>query len=170
MRIRTATFADIQAIRAVGVAAWYDTYSGLVPDDYITWAIAKWWSLADIQRHIESDQFLVLVAEIDQQIVGIAHTQIRADQTAILWRLYVTQTYRGRGIGTQLISASEQQLPAGIQRLGIEYYQANTRAANLYARLGFVFDRIETITFQNVPIVSVFVQRPLHPNAGESHK
>lgn len=168
MRIRTATLADMAAIRAVGIAAWYDTYPGLVPDDYIAWAIAKWWSPEDIQRHIESDQFLVLVAEVDQQIVGIAHTQIRPDQTAILWRLYVAQAYRGRGIGTQLISASDQQLPTSIRRLGIEYYQANSRAGKFYGRLGFVFDRIETVTFQNVPIVSVFVQRPRHPNAGES--
>lgn len=170
MHIRTATLADVQAIRAVGIAAWYDTYPAMVPDDYIAWAIAKWWSPQDIQRHIASEQFLVLVAEVDQQIVGIAHTQIRPDQTAILWRLYVSQAYRGQGIGTQLISASEQSLPAEIRRLGIEYYQANTRAASFYARLGFAFDRIETVMFQHIPIVSVFVQRPRRTTALELHE
>jgi ribosomal protein S18 acetylase RimI-like enzyme len=120
VRIRTATLADMADIRAVGIAAWYDTYPGLVPDDYIAFAIAKWWSPADIQRHIESEQFFVLVAEVNQQIVGIAHTQIRPDQTAMLWRLYVTQAERGQSIGMQLLSASDQQLPASIQRLGIE--------------------------------------------------
>jgi ribosomal protein S18 acetylase RimI-like enzyme len=170
MHIRTATLTDIEAIRAVGIAAWYDTYSALVPDDYIAWALNKWWSPEDIHRHINSDQFIVLVAEVDQQIVGIAHTQIRPDHTAILWRLYVRQAYRGHGIGTQLIAASEQHLPVGIRQLGIEYYQANTRAAKLYARLGFVFDRIETVSFQNIPIVSVFVQRPLYANAVESYE
>jgi ribosomal protein S18 acetylase RimI-like enzyme len=170
LHIRTATLTDIDAIRAVGIAAWYDTYVGLVPDDYIAWALDKWWSPEDIQRHIDSSQFIVLVAEVDRQVVGIAHTQIRPDVTAIVWRLYVRQAHRGRGIGKQLITASEQRLPSSTRRLCIEYYQANTRAAAFYARLGFVFDRIETVSFQNVPIVSVFVSRALHADAAESQK
>jgi ribosomal protein S18 acetylase RimI-like enzyme len=163
--LRTATNADIPAIRAVGIAAWHDTYAGLLPDAYIAWALARWWSPEDIQRHILSEQFSVLVATVDQQVVGIAHNQIRADQTAMLWRLYVSQHCRGSGIGTQLIAASEQRLPANIQHFGVEYYQVNTCAAVWYARLGFAFERTEMVMFQQVPIVSVFVQRPriAHP-------
>jgi GNAT superfamily N-acetyltransferase len=165
MQIRTATLADVEPVRAVGIASWYDTYTGLVPDAYIPWVVERWWSAADVRRHIASDNFIVLVAEIAAEVVGIAHAQLRSDHTAIVWRLYVAQAYRGRGIGAQLLAAIEARLPADIEQLLLEYYQANTRAAAFYARLGFAFDRVETTVFQGVPIVSIVVRRPVRRGA-----
>lgn len=159
MLIRPAALTDVAAIRAVGIAAWYDTYTGMVPADYIAWALEKWWTSEAIQRHVLSDTFLVLVAEVNDQIVGMASAQVRADQTAILWRLYVNHVYRGQGIGTRLLDEVQNQLPLEVKTLYIEYYQQNQRAAAFYAAQGFIFDRVETILFQEVPIVSIFVKR-----------
>ena len=161
MHIRQATPADIAGIRAVRVSAWYDTYPGIVPDGYIPWALEKWWQPETLKRYVVSDQFIVLVAEYDQQIVGMAHAQLRPDQTAILWRLYVEQAYRGQGIGSQLMQGVQDRLPSETRWLLIEYYQQNKRAAAFYAAQGFVFDRLETTTFEGVPIVSVFVKRSI---------
>lgn len=162
MHIRTATLDNVAAIRAVGVAAWYDTYTGIVPDAYIPWALEKWWTLEAIQRHVLSDNFVVLVAEVDEQIVGMASTQVRADQSAILWRLYVNQACRGQGIGARLLHEVQNQLPAAVQVLYVEYYEQNRRAAAFYAAHGFTFDRSETTLFHNHPIVSIFVRRTLY--------
>jgi ribosomal protein S18 acetylase RimI-like enzyme len=159
MQIRVATPQDIEAIRAVGVAAWHDTYPGIVPDGYIPWGLAKWWTPEVIQRHIDSERFIVLVAEVDAQVVGIAHTEIRPDQRAILWRLYIAQAFRGRGIGRALIAESEQRLPADSHDLYVEYYERNQRAAAFYAKLGFEFDHRAMENFEGEALVSFFVKR-----------
>lgn len=159
MLIRPAALTDVAAIRAVGIAAWYDTYTDMVPADYIAWALEKWWTPEAIQRHVLSDAFLVLVAEVQGQIIGMASVQVRTDQTAILWRLYVSHAYRGQGIGTRLLDEVQNQLPLEVKTLYIEYYQQNQRAAAFYAAQGFTFDRVETMLFQEVPIVSIFVKR-----------
>lgn len=161
MNIRSATLNDIDGIRAVGIASWHDTYSGIVPDNYISWALEKWWMPEILKRYVMSDQFIVLVAERNGNIIGMAHAQIRSDKTAILWRLYIEQMYRGQGIGTQLMKEIQDQLPAEVQWLYIEYYQQNKRAETFYADQGFVFDRQETTSFEGVPIVSVFVKRAI---------
>jgi GNAT superfamily N-acetyltransferase len=148
MNIRVATLQDSDEIRAVGVAAWHDTYSGMVPDSYISWALAKWWSPEAI-------------AEIDQHTVGIAHVQIRPDQSAILWRLYIARAYRGQGIGSALIAEIERQLPSDIHTLYVEYYEQNYRASAFYARQGFEFAYSMIETFQDNLIVSVFVKRAI---------
>jgi GNAT superfamily N-acetyltransferase len=94
--------------------------------------------------------------------VGITHVQIRADQSAILWRLYVAQAYRGQGIGRALIAEIEQRLPVDTRDLYIEYYEGNVHAAAFYTKQGFVFDRIETEIFEGEPLVSIFVKRAVH--------
>lgn len=162
MHIHTATLDDIDSIRSVGIAAWHDTYAPMLPAGYIEWALAKWWSREALERYIVSDSFHVLVAEVDQCTVGMAHIQIRPDATAMLWRLYVAQAYRGQGIGTRLLAQAQQQLPPEVQWLFVEYYQQNERAGRFYAAHGFTFDHLETAIFQTTPIVSVFVKRPVH--------
>lgn len=162
MCIRIATLDDVAAIRAVGVAAWHDTYTGIVPDEYIPWALEKWWTTEAIQRHVLSDHFIVLVAEVNTQIVGMASAQIHLDRSATLWRLYVNHACRGEGIGTRLLDEIQNQLPVDVRVLYIEYYQQNSRAAAFYAAHGFIFDHSETTLFQNHPIVSIFVRRDLY--------
>ncbi len=157
--IRQANLTDIDGIRAVGVAAWYDTYAKFLPTAYIEWALAKWWTPETLARYITSDQFIVLVVEQDDEIVGMAHAQLKPNNTAILWRLYVARPHRSHGLGTHLLKEIEARLPAGTRALFIEHYQQNKRAAAFYAVHGYKFDRLETTAFEGTEIVSIFVKQ-----------
>jgi ribosomal protein S18 acetylase RimI-like enzyme len=157
--VRRAVENDIEGIQAVGTSAWWDTYPGLFPDGVIEQNLERWWSGERLKQAIESEEHIVLVAEEGQDVVGVAHSQIRDDNSAILWKLYVLKEHRGRGVGTSLIEETIKQLPSQIATFYTEYHSENKRAAAFYASRGFVFDRTEEGDFHGTPTVSIYVKR-----------
>jgi len=70
MKIRRATDSDLQDIISIHVESWKDTYSNVLPAEFmagqIDQALAKHWSEIEIQN-----QVIALVAEQDS-LVGFA--------------------------------------------------------------------------------------------------
>jgi GNAT superfamily N-acetyltransferase len=68
----------------------------------------------------------------------------RTPPGALLWALRVKPTWRGRGVGTQLIMVAEQ-VAASLARpwAEIEVEPGNLRARALYERLGYRWNRSE---------------------------
>jgi GNAT superfamily N-acetyltransferase len=159
MQIRPAVMEDIEGVQAVGRSAWWDTYTGLRPKEYIQHALEQWWSGDYLRGAIESERHILLVAEEHQQIIGVVESQVLADKRAMLWKLYVLKEHRGKGVGTALIEESIRCLPLGIEVYYTEYDSKNEGAAAFYASRGFVFDKTEELDFQGVPVESVYVKR-----------
>ena len=159
MEVRRAAENDIEGIQAVGTSAWWDTYPGLFPDEFIEQNLARWWSRKRLKQAIESEEHIVLVAEEGQDVMGVAHTQIRDDNSAILWKLYVLKEHRGRGVGTSLVEESIRQFPSQIETYYTEYHSENRRAAAFYASRGFVFDRTEESDSHGTLTVSIYAKR-----------
>jgi GNAT superfamily N-acetyltransferase len=160
--VRRAVENDIEGIQAVGTSAWWDTYPGLFPDEFIEQNLARWWAAERLKQAIESEEHIVLVAEEDEDVIGVAHTQIRDDNSAILWKLYVLKEHRGRGVGTALVEESIKQFPPQVETYYTEYHSENRRAAAFYASRGFVFDRTKEDDFHGIPAVTVYVKRFLN--------
>ena len=161
MQIRPAAEKDVDSIQAVGRSAWRDTYAGLLPAEYIDRALEQWWSRSYLTKAIQSQQHILLVAEENDKIIGVAESQILDDKSAILWKLYVLKEHRRRGLGTSLVEESIRRLPSGSETYGTEYNSENKGAAAFYASQGFVFDRTEELDFGGRRIVSVYVKRAL---------
>jgi ribosomal protein S18 acetylase RimI-like enzyme len=160
--IRRAAERDIEGIRAVGTSARWDTFQGLFPDEYIEQSLERWWSGEYLKQAIKSEEHIVLVAEEGQDVIGVAQTQMRDDNSAMLWKLYVLKEHRGRGIGTSLIEESIRQFPSQIETYYTEYHSENKRAAAFYASRGFVFDRAEEGDFHGTPAVTIYAKRFLN--------
>lgn len=86
----------------------------------------------------------VLVAETaDQEVVGWIHVfgtvRVESDSFAELGGLVVAERRRGRGVGTQLVAASEQwALDNSYRKLRIRSREERTEAHDFFRRLGFV--------------------------------
>lgn len=99
--------------------------------------------LAELLTH---DSCLVLVAEEGGAVVGFVETTIRSperpDEAACAWcsvnNLAVAQPWRGRGIGTSLVAATEGWARRkGLAQLRLDVFGFNRAARGLYDRLGY---------------------------------
>jgi len=93
---------------------------------------------------LETPGHRVLVAETaEREVVGWIHVfgtvRVESDSFAELGGLVVAEGGRGRGVGTQLVAASEQwALDNGYRKLRIRSRKERTEAHGFFRRLGFV--------------------------------
>jgi L-amino acid N-acyltransferase YncA len=136
--VRPATATDAEAIAAVHIAAWRDTYTRLLPpgalDDLDPVARAERWT-----QIIADDVTTVLVAELGRRIVGWASVSEGRDADAPrpleVEGIYVLTAALGSGAGQALLDAAVGDAPAYLWSAA-----DNPRAQAFYRRNGFVPD------------------------------
>src|SRR6476661_8072898 len=96
--VRSATEADVEAICAIGRAAWPATYA-FAGADYVEHGLAAWWSDDAVQRSLATT--VTLVAETNGGVVGMGNVDLRPD-VPVIWKLYVFPEHQGAGIGGAL--------------------------------------------------------------------
>jgi GNAT superfamily N-acetyltransferase len=110
--IRRATTHDAIAISHVQVQTWRTTYSGIVPDEYLT-ALNEVERVA-VWREQLAHGMLIYVADQAGEVVGfIGGGPVRESvQTydAELYAIYLLQRSQGQGIGTALLKQLARSL------------------------------------------------------------
>ncbi len=70
--------------------------------------------------------------------MGTAIDQLRGDRHAHIFLLYVVPEHRRRGLGTALIRQAEEWAKIrGDRQIGLQVFQSNQAAVNLYQNLGY---------------------------------
>lgn len=70
--------------------------------------------------------------------MGTAVDQLRGDRHTHIFLLYVTPNHRRRGLGTALMRQAEKWATLkGDRQIGLQVFQSNQPALNLYYSLGF---------------------------------
>jgi putative acetyltransferase len=100
---------------------------------------------AEWQQRVTSDaQNRILVAEIDEQVVGNVglHLMTRRRAHCAGLGMAVREEFRGRGVGSALLDAIIDLADNwyNIVRLELQVYTDNEPAVRLYARRGFVIE------------------------------
>jgi len=101
--------------------------------------------LSDLLKAVvaNTERGFVLLARADEHIVGVAYaaTILSAEHNGLVaWveELYVTPSYRSRGIGSTLLDALIQRAhEARIVAIDSEVDASHSRAESLYRRVGF---------------------------------
>jgi ribosomal protein S18 acetylase RimI-like enzyme len=101
----------------------------------------EWW----LGRELENDRAMLLVATIDDAVVGYVYATIEArdwalllDRYAGLHDIYVDDAARGRGVGEALLTAAIEELrERGAPRVVLMSAVQNESAQRLFARMGF---------------------------------
>ena len=103
--------------------------------------------LIDDFRQTVSGPFPPFAAFDGTTAVGTAGFHIldgpKMSHRGVLWGMYVTPAYRGRGIGRNLIGAVISHARGRVEQIHLHVVTANTAACNLYRSMGFVAYGVE---------------------------
>ncbi|WP_048600712.1 GNAT family N-acetyltransferase [Rubeoparvulum massiliense] len=132
MVIRSFRLSDYAAIMEI----WKET--GLAYEDME--------SMDAIAKQLAWDSELVLVAELDENVVGVIVGTIDRGR-AYFYRLAVLKAYQKRGIGRGLVQALEERLQKrGAYQIFIMVNQKNEKVIPFYQSLGYDVERYITMS------------------------
>jgi ribosomal protein S18 acetylase RimI-like enzyme len=141
LETRLATPADVPALRALGVAAWRETYDGVLPPAVVEAGIAEWWNEYSLGAACRDGR--MLVATRGGVAVGLLECDRLADGRAVVWKLYVAPGARRTGVGRALLERYVAKLGGSADAVWLEHYEADAGAAAFYERLGFTARSVE---------------------------
>jgi ribosomal protein S18 acetylase RimI-like enzyme len=125
----------------------YDSIPGNSPADWaIKFDISNWGLLS---ANIDSKP--VGAAAIAYKSPGLVMLEGEADQ-AVLWDIRISPEWRGKGIGSMLLAASEKWAKArGCLKLIIETQNNNVAACKFYAKCGYILGEIRPNAYPEFP-------------------
>lgn len=137
--------ADAEAIARVHVAAWRETYRGLISTAYLDSmseaALARRWAAALLRPHRGE---LVLAAASRSGVVGYCSagpSRLGGETDAEVATLYLLRAAQGAGLGRALLESAARALAAeGFSSLMISVLQENRRARAFYEHMGGLAD------------------------------
>ncbi len=96
-----------------------------------------------IQEHLDHSGKLALVAEVGGEIIGTLSFEngpFQRTSHAGTFGVSIRRDWRGKGIGTAMLGALLEWAGGNplIEKVGLAVFSTNTRAIELYRRLGFV--------------------------------
>lgn len=111
-------------------------------DCYFSEATPLWWVLVEDQPQIEQKPSNLLPSKSFAPIaclwLGVAVDQLQGDRHTNVFLLYVDPNYRQQGIGSALMHHAEAWARAqGDRQIGLQVFQTNQVALNLYQNLGY---------------------------------
>lgn len=139
VNVRQADLEDLDAIVAFGLAVIPPYYTPILGERAAQAQLA-WWSLDRMAPAVETNR--VHIAARDRDVVGVCETGELADEQ-VIWKMYLAPEYRGRSLGVELLRQAIASLPQGVDRVDVEHFAGNTRAAKFYEREGFKVIRTE---------------------------
>ena len=101
------------------------------------------WAKRAIKKLLATENYVVLVAELDDQIVGFIDYHILPSiwekwNEATINNLFIHKDYQGKGIGSRLLKEVIKRTDAiGIVELYVGTEKDNERATRLYKKHGF---------------------------------
>ena len=92
-----------------------------------------------LDKYFSESEDLIYVAELDKEVVAFLSVEVYKDDGYVyLDDLSVTEKYRGKGVGTKLISLAEDYAKGlGVPAIVFHVEKTNERAHRLYRNLGY---------------------------------
>ena len=136
--IRPGVPADLDAVAAIKVANWADTYAQLIPADVLAPFLDLAHAIDDLRDSIAMADAHFLVAQDSKgDVIGFSLAYLDEEPDPWLESLHIASAARGRGVGTALMSEIAHAIRArgrNSMRLGV--VKGNRGAGRLYERLG----------------------------------
>ena len=138
MNIREANAEDIEPIASLYVMNWKKTYVGLLPDNFLNGltvneGIKKW------QEYLNNENHRIFVAYENEKILGFSACKEDEELKNCLYldSLHVSETSRGKGVGTKLINTvGSYAYIKGYEHMSICIVKGNDNAKRIYEKMG----------------------------------
>lgn len=159
-QFRLARADDAQAIREVGIATWWATYTGLLEPHAIAAVLKGSWHIDQVRRLVAHEVYRVLVAELLGELVGVLFARWPQPQeaTVVIERFYVRPDAQGRGLGYGLWRALVEALPEVVQTVELDVLVGNAQALAFYQRIGFIETHRFVDSLAGVPISLIYMR------------
>jgi ribosomal protein S18 acetylase RimI-like enzyme len=140
VEVRPWTDADLSDVRRVTWETWLDAYSGFIPVEDLRSYFDEHYSLEALRAIQQSPENGGFVALVDGVTAGFVRTH-REEGRFYVSSLYVLPSCQGRGAGSLLMEAAENQARSlGVNEVWLGVMEQNVRTLQWYRTLGFVFD------------------------------
>jgi ribosomal protein S18 acetylase RimI-like enzyme len=139
MELRDATPADVPQIRRVAEASWTAAYAAFLTPGQCRRALDDLYDTESLERVIEDlDDFHLLVAESESEVVGFASAEQTWADEAELYALYICPDYWQMGIGSALLDAIVDLVHRdGVERLACSVFIKNYAGVGFFEAKGF---------------------------------
>lgn len=157
LTIRPATSQDALLLTELGARTFYEAYTHSLPAGQLAEFIPTIFSPELQAAELADPATSFFVAEIDGTAVGYVTLQDESVADANpgarnlkLARIYLSQDWTGRGIGSALMEASlAEAARLGFDTISLEVWERNERARAFYRKWGFVEAGSVTFRFGN---------------------
>ena len=140
MIIRQAQIKDAASIAQINITTWKQAYASLLPHSFLKNRNLTDERIQKIEQQIQNQQHIMLVAEIQNQVIGYLIGGLARDKdfpfTYELYAFYVLPQYQHQYIGQALFDAFNHQIKH--QPFYAYMLKGNTPAQNFYLRNGGV--------------------------------
>ena len=144
-----ATVEDAEVIRFIGAYSWKETYTGLVPEDYLDYKTAHYRDKVNREKElIKNVNNNYYVARVDNKTVGYVlyghSNNEKYKDYGYIGALYLLNKYQGHGIGKKLFRIALEGLKElGYSKMMLECMEGNN-TINFYKKyLGEVVDEMD---------------------------
>ena len=144
-----ATEQDAKVIRYIGAYSWKETYTNLVPEDYLDYKIAHYEDKVEREKELINDiNNNYYVARVDNRTVGYVlygkTNNEKYKDYGNVGALYLLKEYQGYGIGRQLFKTALEGLKElGYSKMMLECMDGND-TINFYKKyLGETVEEID---------------------------
>ena len=152
MEVREAKANDRPAIRDVARRSMQASYS--LDPKAIIGAIEEWYDENRLRNMLEDEEKVLLVAVVDEQVVGFSDSVITGENTAELLWLHIDPDYRGEDIGIELFKATQNHLASlGAGNLRGRVLADNAGGNAFYKNRGLEKVGEEEVTIDGTPYV-----------------
>lgn len=136
MWIRTAGSGDLEAIQALLIETWHDTYDSLYGSERVEAITREWHTLDALRARLTQPLSEFVVADTGQSILGMAFASSKDGRLIELRQLYVRPSAQGQGAGRALLEEIEACFPEA-NRVRLEVEAENHKAVTFYRKSGF---------------------------------
>lgn len=149
MKIRQLRPSDAEDMEELSRKSWIEGYRDLLTEEEVELAReSDTFSSSEekIKDRNSAEDSIVLVAEVDDEVVGRVRIAWRRDNThdfidtgneAQLRSLYVHPKYWKQGVATRLVEEALRQRPDRFKTVKVELFKQNQKGRKFYESMGF---------------------------------
>ena len=167
--IHRASLDDVAVLTEMGVETFHEAYSSQNDPVDMEHYLASSFNPEQIASELNAFTSIFLLAYRDKKPVGYAKLDkdpppdcVKGSRPIRLFRLYVKQSFIGKGCGSALIqSCLEEARQVGYKTIWLGVWEQNTRAQVFYERHGFTEVGLDNFHFGQDVQNDLIMERPV---------
>jgi diamine N-acetyltransferase len=150
LEIKKVSHEDLAMLQEIGRCTFYETFADSNSEENMTNYLAEGFSLEKLRSELNDENTGFYFGILGQEIVaylklnfGLAQTELQANNTLEIERIYVLNAFQGKKIGQMLYEKAMQiAKKANAEYIWLGVWEQNPKAIQFYKKNGFVeFDK-----------------------------